>query len=506
MHRVNLDNRFFDTAQRLAAWIPSPRRRTLLLVLPVHVIAFTLLFFGTMRVVEEEILRAHSLDARHLLDEAVDDLHPLMAGHERGEIPRAVGEYAHAHQLLDLRIFGKTGVEMGSSGSTDDEVVAFLAGEEEELFRFDREGQRVSMLGMLRLRSEDACVECHTSSATLGVASMRLDLSDQMGTARENLRRNLAMLIAGWMLLVGVVNVVLGTMTRRSMARLNLPTVPEEDSPRRSDGASGLVLDPVSAELYESLQSLIEDQRNREAEVSSRLRRAEHMASLGELAAGLAHEIKNPLAGIRGVIELLRDESQDESQRNLFEQIVTELDRINRTIHSLLSFARPSPPNRVPTEIVDLIEDSLHLIRPNLQKQNIMLEVEVAPDVTRFRLDATHIRHVLVNLVKNAADAIENDGKILIRAITSPDGNDLFISVTDDGPGIPAHLHEKIFEPFYSTKFTGTGLGLAVVDSLVSRSGGVIELISEPGRGATFFVLLPDVVTEGEPAGLETGG
>jgi len=288
------------------------------------------------------------------------------------------------------------------------------------------------------------------------------------------------------------------------MARLNLPAVPEENSPRRSDGASGLVLDPVSAELYESLQGLIEGQRSREAEVSSRLRRAEHMASLGELAAGLAHEIKNPLAGIRGVIELLRDESQDESQRNLFEQIVTELDRINRTIHSLLSFARPSLPNRVPTDIAELIEDSLRLIRPNLRKQNIMLEVEVAPDVTRFRLDATHIRHVLVNLVKNAADAIENDGKILVRAITSPDGNDLFISVTDDGPGIPTHLHDKIFEPFYSTKFTGTGLGLAVVDSLVSRSGGVIELISEPGRGATFFVLLPDATSESEAVGMET--
>jgi signal transduction histidine kinase len=506
MHRMNLAKWPLDGLKRLAARIPSPRRRTLLLVVPVHVVAFTLLFFGTMRVVEIEILRAHSLDARHLLEEAVEDIHPLMVGHDRGEVPRAVGEYAHAHKLLDLRIFRKTGAEMGSADTADPEVVAFLAGAEEELFRFDREGQQISMLGMRRLRSEDGCIECHTPGATLGVATMRIDLSDQMGAARGNLRRNLAMLIAGWTLLVGVVNIGLGTMTRRSMARLNLPSAVEENSLRQSDDASGLVLDPVSAELYESLQRLIESQRSREAEVSGRLRRAEHMASLGELAAGLAHEIKNPLAGIRGVIELLRDESEDESQRNLFEQIVTELDRINRTIHSLLSFARPSLPKPIPTDILELIEDSLQLIRPNLGKQNITLEVEVAPDVTQFRLDATHIRHVLVNLVKNAADAIENDGEILVRAITSPDGNDLFLSVTDDGPGIAAHLHDKIFEPFYSTKFTGTGLGLAVVDSLVSRSGGVIELISEPGRGATFFVLLSDEAAESESVGLETKG
>jgi signal transduction histidine kinase len=224
------------------------------------------------------------------------------------------------------------------------------------------------------------------------------------------------------------------------------------------------------------------------------------MASLGQLAAGLAHEIKNPLAGIRGVIELLRDETEDESQRNLFEQIVKELDRVNRTIHSLLSFARPSLPNRVPTNVSGLIEDSVRLVRPSLQKQNISLEIDVAPNVDTFELDPTHIRHVLVNLVTNAADAIENGGNISIRAITSPDESDLFLSVTDDGPGIDARFQEKIFEPFYTTKFTGTGLGLAVVNSLVSRSDGVVELLSEPGRGTTVFVLLPGRVTEDDPA------
>jgi signal transduction histidine kinase len=335
---------------------------------------------------------------------------------------------------------------------------------------------------------------------------MRLDLTDQMGAAHWSLRRNLAMLIAGWALLVGVVNVGLGSMTRRSLARLQMPTIPGDSSTSRSKDGSGLFLDPVSAELYESLRMLIESQHSREAEVANRLRRAEHMASLGQLAAGLAHEIKNPLAGIRGVIELLRDESEDESQRDLFDQIVTELDRINRTIHSLLSFARPSFPKRVPTNVRGLIEDSLRLIRPNLRKENITLEVEVAPNVGHFRLDPTHIRHVLVNLVANAAEAIENGGSISVRVITSSDRNDLFLSVTDDGPGIAASLHDKIFEPFYSTKFTGTGLGLAVVNSLVSRSGGVIDLMSEPGRGTTFFVLLPDEAAVDESLESETVG
>ena len=501
---MNLYNWYFDSLRRLVARIPSPRRRTLLLVVPVHLVAFTLLFFGTLRVVELEILRAHSLDARHLLEEAVKDIHPLMLGTERERIPRAVGEYAAAHKLLDLKIYRHTGTEMGSLDRADPEVEAFLAGSEEELFRFDREENRVSMLGMRRLRSENGCIECHPPAETLGVATMQLDLTDQMGAARGSLRRNVALLIAGWALLVGAVNIGLGRMTRRSMARLQLRNIPGESDKRFVDEDSGLVLDPVSSELYDSLTSLLESQRHREAEVKNRLRDAEHMASLGQLAAGLAHEIKNPLAGVRGVIELLRDESDDEPQRNLFEQIVTELDRVNRTIHSLLSFARPSPPKPVPTDVRGLIEDSLRLVLPRLRKENIRLEIDVAPNVDQFRLDPTHIRHVLVNLVTNAADAIENGGIISVRAISSPDRNDLFLSVTDDGPGIPANLRDKIFEPFFTTKFTGTGLGLAVVNSLVTRSGGVIELMSEPGRGTTFFVLLPGGLAAGESLISET--
>ena len=495
-----------ELLQRLIARIPSPRRRILLLVVPIHIVAFTLLFFGIIRLVEIEILNAHSLDVRHLLGEALEDLHPLMVGNEEEEIPGAVGEYVEAHKLLDLKMFRTTGAEIGSSNRVDPGVAEFLAGTEDELFRFEREGGNITMHGMRRLRSESECVECHLPAATLGAATMRFDLTDQMVAARGSVRRNLAMLIAGWALLVGIVNIWLGRMTRRSMARLQLHESPKELSTRQSEDAAGLLLDPVSAELYESLRKFHENQQSLDAEVANRLRRAEHMASLGQLAAGLAHEIKNPLAGIRGVIELLRDESEDEEQSSLFEQIVKELDRVNRTIHSLLSFARPSLPQRVPTDVRGLIEDSVRLVRPNLQKQNISLEVEVAPNVDKFELDPTHIRHVLVNLVTNAADAIESGGEISIRAITSPDEGDLFLSVTDNGPGIEARFHEKIFEPFYTTKFTGTGLGLAVVNSLVSRSDGVVELLSEPGRGTTVFVLLPGRATEDDPASYATKG
>ncbi|MEJ2583332.1 MAG: ATP-binding protein, partial [Acidobacteriota bacterium] len=384
----------------------------------------------------------------------------------------------------------------------------FLAGAKDDSFRIERERGSVTLHSIRRLRSEADCTECHASGATLGAATMQIDLTEQMGVAHRSIRRELALLITGWAILVGIVNIVLEKTTRRSLERLQLGKALEKTDRSESTSASGLLLDPVSAELYESFANFRESRRNLDAEVATRLRRAEHMASLGQMAAGLAHEIKNPLAGIRGVVELLRDESEDESQRNLFQEIVKELDRVNRTIHLLLRFARPSAPNRVLTDVRALIEDSVRLIRPSLEKRSISLDIRLEPDVGRFPLDSTHMRHVLTNLVTNAADAIENQdgGRISVSAIISSDGKDLSLAVADNGPGIEASLHERVFEPFFSTKFTGTGLGLAVVESLVSRSGGVVELFSVPGRGTTVYVLLPSEAPDDEWVPLESKG
>jgi len=504
MSRMDAVKPFLDVLRRPEAWIPGLRGRHLLVTIPVHVVAFALLYFGTMQIVRGEILRTHSTDARWLMTEAVRDLHPLMESHERDEVPRAVGEFAATHRLFDLKIYRSNGALMSSAEEEDPDVVTFLAGKEEESFHFDRAGKLVLLHGMIRLRSKDRCVECHEPAAVLGVATMRLDLTAQIAAADRRLRRNLATLIVAWALLVGALNIGLVALTRRSLARLHVEGSPGSPGASGRQEVPGLILDPVSAEIFDSLQKLLEHHRTSEAEVEGRLHHAERMASLGQIAAGLAHEIKNPLAGIRGVIEILGDDCVDDAQRSLYDQMVAELDRVNRTIHSLLSFARPSPPRRVPTDVRALIEDSVQLLRLNLEKRDIDLKVEIAPGVGIFELDPIHVRHVLVNLVSNAADAIGASGIIAVRATAFPDRDGLILAVEDDGPGIAEENQDEIFEPFYTTKFTGTGLGLAVVRSLVIRHGGRVELRSEYGRGATFFVLLAGKFAEVGAASTET--
>jgi len=469
--------------------------RTFMILLPLHLTAFLLLYVGAMRIVRGEILRAHTYDAHVILEEALQILHPMMVAHHDARVQQRLQAFLDAHRLLELQLYGPSGVPFEGrrhTGAAEEEVVAFLAGGKAEEFRYRRQGQSLALQGLIRLNSETACQECHPGNAVLGVASMRLDLTAQVAAAQSRVGRHLALLIIAWAALVVLTNVIAARFARRSVARLHAVVGTAGDPPAAESRMGKLLLDPVSARLYESLRDVLERQQQRDVELSSRLHHTERLASLGQLAAGLAHEIKNPLAGIHGVLELLRDEESNSDRRHLYREMLDELDRVNGTIQTLLGFARPSPPRRVPTAIAELIGGIAKLLRPGLSKKGITLETTVAPELTTFPLDPDQIRQVVVNLVGNAADAIEENGTIAIRATNFPDGSGLILAVEDDGPGIPEERRQEIFEPFYSTKFSGTGLGLAVARSLVAKHGGELQVESREGRGSVFFALFPD--------------
>ena len=466
-----------------------------MILLPLHLTAFLLLYVGAMRIVRGEILRAHTYDAHVILEDALQIIHPLMVSHHDALVRERLGTFLAAHRLLDLQLYGPSGIpfEGGAhAGPAEAGVVEFLAGGEAEEFSFRRHQGNLALHGLIRLNSEASCQECHPGTAVLGAASMRLDMTDQVAAAQSRVGRHLALLIVAWGALVALTNVIAARFARRSVARLQAGVGAAGDPPAAESRMGKLLLDPVSARLYESLRDVLERQQQRDVELSSRLHHTERLASLGQLAAGLAHEIKNPLAGIHGVLELLRDEETDGDRRTLYREMLDELDRVNGTIQALLGFARPSPPRRVPTAIAELIGGIATLMRPGLSKKRITLETTVAPELTTFPLDPDQIRQVVVNLVGNAADAIEQNGTIAIRATTFPDGSGLILAVEDDGPGIPEERRQEIFEPFYSTKFSGTGLGLAVARSLVVKHGGELQVESREGRGSVFFALFPD--------------
>jgi signal transduction histidine kinase len=218
--------------------------------------------------------------------------------------------------------------------------------------------------------------------------------------------------------------------------------------------------------------------------------RAEHLATLGELAAGLAHEIRNPLAGIAGVMEIIgRDLPATSPARSVVKDVRLEVAQINRILTDLLETARPHPPQVRLSNLNTTVEHAVMLARQQVFSKPITIELHEASDLAEVEHDSDQIHQVLLNLLLNAVQSL--DGAGAVRVDLGSRGDCATVDVSDTGRGIsPRHL-SNIFRPFFTTKGNGTGLGLSLARRIVEEHHGRIEVSSVEGKGSKFTVLLP---------------
>jgi two-component system sensor histidine kinase HydH len=214
------------------------------------------------------------------------------------------------------------------------------------------------------------------------------------------------------------------------------------------------------------------------------MRRSERLAALGQLSAGLAHELRNPLGSIKGSADLLaRSASQsDPMAKELAEIISAEVDRTNSLVTRFLDFARPLEPRKTPVDVGDVIDRAVN-------RAHVEVSRDYAPAFPQVAIDPELMEQVFLNLVSNAAQASQPGAPITVR--TRLVGGQAEISVIDQGCGIPPDKKETIFNPFVTTKQNGVGLGLAIVAKIVDGHGGKIMVESQPGKGSAFRILLP---------------
>ena len=231
----------------------------------------------------------------------------------------------------------------------------------------------------------------------------------------------------------------------------------------------------------------------------TQMSRAEHFATLGELAAGLAHEIRNPLAGIAGVLDIAsRDLPETSPARNVMEDAKQEAVQINRILTELLDTARPKPPQFRLLDIVGTAEHAVMFARQQAITKRIQIEFEVKEALPPVEHDPAQINQVLLNLLLNAIQSMDKPGTI--RVVLQQTEDDLVaITVNDEGRGIPPEQLTNIFRPFYTTKGHGTGLGLSLARRMVESHGGTIGVQSTLGQGTRFTIELP-VRRVAEPA------
>ncbi len=236
----------------------------------------------------------------------------------------------------------------------------------------------------------------------------------------------------------------------------------------------------------------------------TQMSRAEHLATLGEMATGLAHEIRNPLAGIAGVIEIIgRDLPSSSPARAVVKDVRQEISRINHIVTDLLQTARPHPPTVHKSDLNTTVEHAVMLGRQQALAKSIEIELHKDPSLPEVEHDSDQIHQVLLNLLLNAVQATDSStgeptGKITVTV--KPQGSTAVVEVADNGRGIaPDHL-PNIFRPFYTTKGDGTGLGLSLARRIVEDHHGRIDVSSALGKGTTFAVILPLRRAEAQPA------
>lgn len=223
---------------------------------------------------------------------------------------------------------------------------------------------------------------------------------------------------------------------------------------------------------------------------------SEKMAAVGKLAASVAHEINNPLTGVLAFAEELK---MDAAESDPYNPIIPDLDviisetlRCRGIVSQLLDYARLEPAESRPLDINDVIRRSIDLVKKQAIFHNIILEQDLAENLPDVQYSPGQMEQVYLNLIINAAEAVYNQGRITIASSLSNDGKFVETYVQDNGPGIPDDIKESIFEPFFSTKGAGgTGQGLSAARAIVNQHGGLIEVVSEPGKGASFKVSLP---------------
>ena len=235
------------------------------------------------------------------------------------------------------------------------------------------------------------------------------------------------------------------------------------------------------------------------SQLYQQMKEKDRLAALGEMAAGLAHEIRNPLGSIKASAQYLSETPEHPEDRDEFLGIIVdEVDRLNRVVGSFLDYARPGHTNPDPIYVNSAVQLTLQFLRPECDSANVSLHVAMDPGLPKVRIDIEHLRQVLINLVQNAVQAMPGGGDIYVETRTQdgfrPGGEPrqrVQISVRDTGPGIAPGLLPNLFVPFVTTKQQGTGLGLAISQRIVSEAGGRIDVRSREDYGTTFVVLLP---------------
>ena len=408
------------------------------------------------------------------------------------------------HKLVAARIFHPQGIVLKSANPQEvgkpvnvNDYNLFINNKREGVYEVPGIGQ---VLGMIRpIYNQEPCHVCHGHQAhILGV----LDINYSLVETKKKILKTTQIFVVSTIIIIVFLSVAISVLMFRLVHRPlttladNMARVEQGDLSVRM-GAERM--DEVGR-LSFNFDSMVEklDQAKKELEHIhfEQMERADRLASMGEMAAGLAHEIKNPLTGIAAAITIINDDfAPTDPRREIVNEVLEQIKRLDKTVNDLLFFGRPAPPEPTCADVNDILRKTLWFAAQHRGGKNIDKRLELQEGLPPVYVDPKQIQQVFLNLTLNAVQAMSGGGTLSIRTdrVNREDGVWIRIGISDTGPGIPPQILEKIFTPFFTTKAQGTGLGLAICHKLITQHHGTITVRSEDDKGTEFVIYLPAV-------------
>jgi signal transduction histidine kinase len=250
----------------------------------------------------------------------------------------------------------------------------------------------------------------------------------------------------------------------------------------------------VLRQIVKQAEVILERRQEEQRALEAQLHHTERLAALGEMTAGVAHEVRNPLGIISSTAELLRQRlNRYEPDNRLAQIIVEEANRLNTKVSEFLDFARPREPNLQPCELNKVLDRSIELLHPEIDRLHIAVNREYQTDGQTQAADPGLLHQAFLNILLNAIQAMPEGGTLEVSVASGPNGQGTEIQVRDTGDGIESETLKKVFNPFYTTKEKGSGLGLPIVKSIIESHRGTIRIDSAPGEGTSVIIELPEL-------------
>jgi signal transduction histidine kinase len=367
--------------------------------------------------------------------------------------------------------------------------------------------QYASKLTMLN--NVPACHRCHDKEKkVLGIMDIEVSLTKIQQSIQNVKKLHLTDAVIGFFLMGGGFLLVVGILIDRPIKEMihTIRKIENGDTSTRMNEDKKDEFGMLAKSFNSMLNSLETAQKEIEICHVEQMQRAAKLASLGEIISGIAHEIKNPLAGISCAVQVVQSElSKDDSNRDITKEILHHIKRLDNTVKGLLNYSKPKPPQFLPQKIDSVLDKAIFFVYPEAKKHNVIIDTDIESDLPDIMMDPDQMQQVFLNLIINAVQAMPTGGKLKITISKTEKYNmevkekikDLIateklvmIKFEDTGKGINKDNLDRIFDPFFTKKSKGTGLGLSISQRIVQEHGGEMSVKSEVGKGSEFIIYL----------------